>query len=142
MNTDYLEHANLTVKDIDAMVHFIRSALPGWRVRGQGTMDWFGKTIRWLHVGTDTFYIALQDGGEGEGPHWATHHAGLKHLGLVVPSADDVVRRLEAAGYALDHWGGITPHRRSVYFIAHDGLQFEFVEYLSADIAERNAYAP
>ena len=140
MNSDYLEHANLTVTDIDAVVRFIRTALPAWSVRGQGTMDWFGKPVRWLHIGTEVFYIALMGGGEGHWPHWTSHQAGLKHLGLVVDSVDEVVRRLDAAGYPLDHWGGASAHRRNVYVIAPEGLQFEFVEYLSVNLAERNAY--
>ena len=138
---DYLEHANLTVTDIDAVVRFIRTALPAWHVRGEGTMDWFGKPVRWLHIGTDHFYVALMGGGEGHWPHWTSHQAGLKHLGLVVASVDEVVHRLEAAGHPLDHWGPTNPHRRNVYVIAPEGLQFEFVEYLSADVRERNAYA-
>ena len=140
MNSNYLEHANLTVTDIDAVVRFIRTALPAWSVRGQGTMDWFGKPIRWLHIGTEAFDIALMGGGEGDWPHWTSHQAGLKHLGLVVDCVDEVVRRLDAAGYPLDHWGGASAHRRNVYVIAPEGLQFEFVEYLSVDVAERNAY--
>ena len=140
MNSDYLEHANLTVTDIDAVVRFIRTALPAWSVRGQGTMDWFGKPVRWLHIGTEVFYIALMGGGEGHWPHWTSHQAGLKHLGLVVDSVDEVMRRLDAAGYPLDHWGGASAHRRNVYVIAPEGLQFEFVEYLSVNLAERNAY--
>ena len=141
MITDHLEHANITVKDVDATARFIGTALPAWRVRGQGTMDWFGTTIRWLHVGTDTFYLALQSGGQGDWPHWRSHTTGLKHLGLVVASVDAVVARLTGAGHALDHWGAETPGRRSVYVVSPDGLQFEFVEYLTPDLAVRNAYA-
>ena len=54
---------------------------------------------------------------------------------------DEVVHLLEAAGHPLDHWGLANPYRRNVYVIAPEGLQFEFVEYLSADVRERNAYA-
>ena len=45
------------------------------------------------------------------------------------------------AGHPLDHWGPANPYRRNVYVIAPEGLQFEFVEYLWADVRERNAYA-
>ena len=48
--------------------------------------------------------------------------------------------RLAAAGYPLDHWGGQTASRRSVYVVDPDSVQFEFVEYLSEDVALRNAY--
>jgi hypothetical protein len=139
MNSNCLEHANLTVKNIDAVIQFITTALPTWAIRGQGSMDWFGKRIRWLHVGTATCYLALQDGGEGEGLKWTGHRVGMKHLGMVVPSLAAVTDRLAAAGYPMDHWGGTHPHRKSAYFTAEE-LQFEFVEYVSANERERNDY--
>lgn len=135
-----LEHANLTVQDIDRSLAFLTTALPGWRVRGGGTLDWYGKTIRWVHLGTATQYLALQGGGEGPGLDWTGHRTGVKHLGFVVPSVDAVVDRLAAAGLGIDHWGGDTPHRRSVYVMAGDDLQVEFVEYDTDDPALRNTY--
>lgn len=141
MKQDYVEHVNITVKDLDRTVAFLLAALPSWRVRGQGTMLWFGKQMRWLHVGTDSSYLALQDGGEGDGPDWTGPAVGTKHIGIVVPSADQVADRLVAAGHAIDHWGGDHPFRRRAYFMDPDGLQFEFVEYLSDVPAERNDYS-
>ena len=141
MNTPHLEHLNLTVRDVESTTRFLRAALPSWRVRGGGEMDWYGKTIRWQHVGDEHFYLALQGGGEGEVTPWQSHRLGPKHVGLVVPSVDAAVQRLAEAGYALDHWGGATPGRRSVYVVDPDSVQFEFVEYLTDDLAQRNAYA-
>ena len=139
--TDVLEHANITVRDIDATLHFIQAALPAWRVRGGGTMDWYGKPIRWVHVGTDHSYLALQSGGVGDEIDWTSHQVGTKHIGIVVASVDAVVERLVSAGHALDHWGGTDAHRRSAYFICRGSVQFEFVEYSSEVAAERNRYA-
>jgi catechol 2,3-dioxygenase-like lactoylglutathione lyase family enzyme len=136
-----LEHINITVRDIERSTRFLLAALPGWRVRGEGRMDWFGKLITWRHVGDDDFYIALQGGGEGDVMNWQSHLLGPKHVGLLVPSVDEAVSRLALAGYALDHWGGATPSRRSVYVVDPDSVQFEFVEYLCDDPAARNAYA-
>lgn len=136
-----LEHLNVTVRDIDATTRFLLLAMPTWQVRGGGEMDWYGKTIRWQHVGDANVYLALQGGGEGEHPSWQSHQRGLKHVGLVVPSVAAVVQRLAEAGHPLDHWGGATPARRSAYVMAPDGLQFEFVEYHTDDPALRNAYA-
>jgi catechol 2,3-dioxygenase-like lactoylglutathione lyase family enzyme len=141
MNPAYVEHVNITVKDLDKTVAFILAALPDWRIRGQGAADWFGKPARWLHVGTDASYLALMDGGEGTGLRWTGHQVGMKHVGIVVPDVQAVVERLAAAGHALDHWGGEHPFRRSIYFIERDELQFEFVEYRSNAPAERNDYA-
>jgi hypothetical protein len=70
MDHAYVEHANVTVCDLDEVKDMLLCALPGWRVRGEGTMDWFGqRKIRWLHVGTEHSYIALQSGGEGVADH-------------------------------------------------------------------------
>jgi hypothetical protein len=141
MRCAYLEHANITVRQIAPAVDFLLAALPGWRVRGEGRMDWYGKSIRWLHVGDDSHYLALQDGGEGEAPAWQGHALGVKHLGIVVPDLDALVARLRAAGHAMDHDGGAHPHRRRAYYAPDALLQIEFIEYLSALPAERNAYA-
>jgi len=137
-----IEHVNITVKDVDRSTRFLLSALPGWRVRGENRMEWYGKTITWRHVGDDTFYIALQGGGEGDPPDGSRHDTGPKHVGLVVPSVDAVVQRLAVAGYPLHHWGAASPGRRNVYIDDPDSVQFEFVEYLTDDVARRNAYAP
>jgi hypothetical protein len=51
-----LEHANLCVRDIEAMIRFLQTAFPEFRVRGEG-MSNDGR--RWAHVGTDETYIAL-----------------------------------------------------------------------------------
>lgn len=136
-----LEHANLTVRDLERALRFILAALPHWRVRGGGTMDWAGRPIRWLHVGDEHQYLALQSGGEGAAPDWQGHATGVKHLGFIVPDVDAVVARLQAAGFALDHWGGRTELRRSAYWVDEDGLQFEFVEYATGPLARRLEYA-
>lgn len=140
MSNEYLEHINATVKDLDLALHFLLTAMPSWRVRGRGKMDWFGKPIEWVHVGTDQSYIALQSGGEGNGLNWREHQVGVKHIGLVVPSLADVMSRLAQAGFTVDHLGPTHPHRKSAYFIQADNLQFEFIEYLSELVTERNAY--
>jgi catechol 2,3-dioxygenase-like lactoylglutathione lyase family enzyme len=139
-STSFVEHVNATVPDIDQALRFFTHAVPTWRRRGGGSMDWYGKTIPWLHVGDDQHYIALQGGGEGAGPDWQTHQAGIKHVGIVVPSVHEVVQRLQDAGFALDHWGGETAHRLSVYFLLDSAFQVEFVEYKTQDAALRNLY--
>lgn len=140
MSTGYLEHANVTVQDMDRAITFLMTALPDWRVRGGGEMDWYGKRIRWHHVGNDDSYLALQGGGEGAPPPSGGHHLGAKHLGFVVPDLDALVSRLAQAGFAADHYGPEHPYRRRVYFCPDDLLQIEFIQYLSEDPALRNAY--
>jgi catechol 2,3-dioxygenase-like lactoylglutathione lyase family enzyme len=141
MSIATLEHVNLTVSNLERSLRFVQTALPDWRVRGESRMDWFGKPIQWVHVGTDQVYLALQSGGEGLALDWQSHHTGVKHVGLVVSNLDATVARLTEAGFALDHWGGSSAYRRSAYFVEAGSVQFEFVEYLSDDVALRNHYA-
>ena len=141
MPTEYLEHANITVRNLDTALQFLQLALPTWQVRGQGRMDWFGKPIRWLHLGTASHYIALQSEGEGATLDWQSHAVGVKHLGLVVPDLAALQTRLTAAGHALDHPGGKHPHRRSVYYQMDGLVQIEFMQYLSDQTAQRNDYS-
>ena len=51
-----LEHANLTVRDIDGMIRFLETAFPEFQVRGEGTSQ---DGSRWVHIGTHETYIAL-----------------------------------------------------------------------------------
>ena len=94
-------------------------------------MDWFGKTIRWQHVGWTTATWPCKGGGEGARPDWQTHRLGVKHLGFVVSDLDAVVRRLTEAGFPVDHGVPDHPHRRRVYFSPDDLVQAEFIQYLS-----------
>ena len=52
-----------------------------------------------------------------------------------------MIERLRQHGYELDHLGGEHPHRKSVYYLDGNNLQFEFVEYLSERTDERNDYS-
>lgn len=101
------------------------------------------RLIRRLHIGTERSCIALQSGGAGiadQYPEWRSSALGTKHIGIVVPSLNETLQRLAAAGYTPDHWGGAHPFRKSAYVLAREGLQFEFVEYLSLNLGERNDY--
>jgi len=127
-----LEHANLTVSSIDAAVRFLSSAFPDFRVRGSGVAN--GKP--WAHVGTDDTYLALNESSDqpaAGGP--------LNHLGYVVDDVDALADRLKAAGYREGFVSPPHPHRKRRYFHDADDLEWEFVEYLSDDPAERNDYS-
>jgi catechol 2,3-dioxygenase-like lactoylglutathione lyase family enzyme len=127
----YLEHANINVKSIDECVRFLTAACPDFEIRHQGIDD----GTPWAHVGTDATYIALN-----ETPEMGFPAEPLNHLGFVVDDADALAARLQAAGFRE---GFITPahaHRKRRYFFDADGLEWEFVEYLSDDPAEYNGY--
>lgn len=133
-----LEHVNITATDVDATVQFFQTAMPELKIRGEGTGE---LCKRWVHLGTSTSYIAIEDRGVREaGPHVAYQHPGVNHLGFVVADSEAVSRRLRAAGYregesSLDH-----RFRRRYYFYAPDGIEVEFVGYLTDHRDEQNDY--
>ena len=134
-----LEHANLIVRDVDGMVRFLETAFPDFRVRREGT-SWYGR--RWLHIGTDDTYIALNEASEERAEPWVPYmgRPGLNHLGYEVDDAGALRTRLADAGYRDSTVPNDHPHRRRVYFYDAEGNDWEFVQYLSEDAAKRNDY--
>ena len=135
-----LEHANLIVRDVDETIRFLRTAFPEFRVRGEGK-TWHG--VRWVHVGTDATYVALNEATREPAERWVPYAGkpGLNHLAFEVDDADALRTRLRAAGYEDSTVPNAHPHRRRVYFHDAEGNDWEFVQYLSEDPAERNDYA-
>ena len=132
-----LEHANLSVTDVEATTRFITTALPEVRIRGEGH-DSAGRP--WRHVGNEHFYVALQEVGAGafRAPYGDT--AGLNHLGWEVEDTEAVEARLRDAGFEPNLHIDDHPARRRVYFHDPDGNDWEFVQYLTEDLAARNSY--
>ena len=134
-----LEHANLLVRDVDGMLRFLQTAFPAFRVRREGKGS-LGQ--RWLHVGTDDTYIALNEATEAPADSWVPYcgKPGLNHLGYEVDDVEALRRRLAEAGYRDSTVPNQHPHRRRVYFYDCEGNDWELVEYRSDDPAERNDY--
>jgi catechol 2,3-dioxygenase-like lactoylglutathione lyase family enzyme len=135
-----LEHANLHVKDLYAVLRFVQTAFPEFRVRGQGT-SWTG--ARWIHVGSDESYLALYQASHEPAEPWEPYGGkpGLNHLGFEVDDAEGLRKRLAEGGYRESTVPNAHPHRRRVYFYDPDGNDWEFVQYLTGDPALRNDYA-
>ena len=134
-----IEHANLAVRDVDATVRFLQIAFPTFRIRGEG------RTLagaRWLHVGTDDVYLALQDAPAAPAEPWVPYGGkpGLNHLGFEVDDAEALRARMRAAGYEDSTFPNAHPHRVRVYFHDLEGNDWEFVEYRSEVPTERNDY--
>lgn len=95
----YLEHANITVPDIDAAIAFLQMVEPAFAVRHDASP---AGTYRWAHIGTDQGYIALQEPHVDAAPqpaHRPYKDYGVNHLGWVVDDLHAVVCRLEEHGY-------------------------------------------
>ena len=134
-----LEHANLAVRDVDATIRFLQTAFPEFRVRREGkTSD----GLRWVHVGTEETYLAINESSAEPAEAWVAYGGkpGLNHLGYEVDDVEDVRARLTAAGYRDSTVPNEHPHRKRVYFYDAEGNDWEFVQYLSDDPAERNDY--
>ena len=136
--TTRLEHANIFVRDIEASLEFLRCAFPDFVVRREGTHE--GR--RWMHVGNDDTYIALNQASAEPAERWVPYAGkpGVNHLGYEVDDAKALRERMRAAGYRDSTVPNDHPFRKRVYFYDPDGNDWEFVEYLSDDPAKRNDY--
>ena len=132
----YVEHANVSVTDVDEAIRFFTTAMPDFRVRhdsGPGPK-------RWVHLGSDSTYMSIgqmPDPAEGQFEH---HRPGYNHVGFAVEDADALRERMLSAGYREGFVPEPHPQRKRVYFIDNDGMEYEFVQYYSDDFAKRNDY--
>ena len=137
--TTKLEHANLCVDDIDGMIKFLQTALPDFIIRHDETgID----GDRWVHIGNDTTYIALNNSTQKDSSDWAPYSGkpGVNHLGYMVDNAEQVRSRLLAADFIESTVENNHPFRKRLYFYDPEGRDWEFVEYLSEKLEERNDY--
>ena len=134
-----LEHANLCTRDIEGMTRFLKTAFPEFRVRGEGISQ---DGTRWVHVGTDETYIALGEARLEPEKQWTPYAGmpGVNHLAYEVDDAEALRERLKAAGYKESTPPNSHPFRKRVYFYDPEGNDWEFVQYLSEDPAQRHDY--
>lgn len=133
-----LEHANICVRDIEPMMHFLQTAFPDFPMRGEGKSR---DGTRWVHIGTNDTYIALGQAKAGS-RNWMPYSGepGVNHLAYEVDDVESLRARLNSAGYRESTIPNAHPHRKRVYFYYPDGNDGEFVQYFSQDPAERNDY--
>jgi catechol 2,3-dioxygenase-like lactoylglutathione lyase family enzyme len=133
-----LEHANLYVSDVEAMIRFLKTAFPEFRVRGEGKSH----GTQWVHVGTDNTYIVLNPTKANSERHWVPYSGepGVNHLAYEVDDVESLRVRLKAAGFRESTPPNAHPHRKRVYFYDPCGNDWEFVQYFSQNPAERNDY--
>ena len=134
-----LEHANLTVRDIEGMIRFLETAFPEFQVRGEGNSQ---DGSRWVHIGTHETYIALSPANAKPEKRWVPYRGlpGVNHLAYEVDDVEALHHRLKSAGYKDSTVPNAHPHRKRVYFYDPEGNDWEFVQYLSQDPAERHDY--
>lgn len=142
----YLEHVNLRIPSIAKAKALLTAAFPDFRERGSGYGPTYGY---WAHIGNDEHYLAFsqrEKPGEEDGeliePYEYQQAYRLLHFGFVVENVGDVMARLEAAGFQPDDISDLDthPHRRRVYYLDGNGIEYEFIQYLSDKPEERNDY--
>lgn len=121
-----LEHANVTVSDLDRSAKMLGDVF-GWTVRWEGASKTQGRSI---HVGGTDSYIALykERVAEASKEDSYTTVAGLNHLAVVVDDLDAVEAKVKAAGYEPNSHQDYEPGTR-FYFEDHDGIEYEVVSY-------------
>jgi catechol 2,3-dioxygenase-like lactoylglutathione lyase family enzyme len=133
-----MEHANLHVRHFDDAVRFLKTAFPEFHVRSESVRD----GLRWMHIGTDETYIALNETNVDRNPELKPYDGrpGINHLGYEVDDVDALQKRLAAAGFRDSTYPNNHQYRKRVYFYDADGNDWEFVQYFSDKSSERNDY--
>jgi catechol 2,3-dioxygenase-like lactoylglutathione lyase family enzyme len=122
MSQGTIEHANLTVSDVDRSSQLFQ-ALLGWRERWRGEAMNGGETI---HVGDERSYLALYTDRQ---PHARFGKgAPLNHVGVVVDDLGAAEQVVLDAGLETFNHADYEPGRR-FYFFDWDGIEFEVVSY-------------
>ena len=132
----YLEHANITVNDLQEAIRFFQSAFPHFKIRGGGN-----DMREWIHLGDDDTYIAINQAKQsGLKADKNYDKIGINHLGFVVQNVEEIANNLLSNGYKRDFPKEVEQFRIRDYFADADGNQYEFVQYLSDKPKEKNSY--
>lgn len=132
----YLEHANITVNNLESAVDFFTTAFPHFKIRGGGKGD-----REWIHLGDDDTYLALNQTTLTQTPQDKNYNRiGINHLGFVVKDVEEIAQRLLKKGYLRDYPKQVEKYRIRDYFADAGGNQYEFVQYLSDSPSEKNSY--
>ena len=132
----YLEHANITVNDLQEAIKFFQTAFPHFKIRGGGN-----DMREWIHLGDDNTYIAINQAKQSDLKADKNYdRIGINHLGFVVQDVEEIANNLLSNGYKRDYPKQVEQFRIRDYFADADGNQYEFVQYLSEVVQEKNSY--
>lgn len=123
MNSGILEHANLSVTQIDRVADLL-CAMLGWSVRWRGDHHLGGETA---HVGNADCYVSLYTREDVGGDY--SKGQPLNHLGLRVADLDAAEALVKAHGLTPFSQGKYEPGPRTFYFFDWDGIEWEVVSY-------------
>lgn len=135
-----IEHANITVPDIDVALKFLKIVAPDFVLRKDVKKEGH---YRWAHIGNDSFYIALQEPHLVDEPTdgcTSYENSGVNHLALIVSDIDKIEQELVQAGYQKSVDTPVEKYRKRIYYYDNEGFEWELIEYLSDDPSERYLY--
>ena len=133
----YLEHANITVSNLQEAIKFFQTAFPHFKIRGGGN-----EMREWIHFGDDDTYIAINQAKQNDLKADKNYDKiGINHLGFVVQDVEEIANNLLNNGYKRDYPKQVEQFRIRDYFADADGNQYEFVQYLSEVVQEKNSYS-
>ncbi|WP_432472995.1 VOC family protein [Amphritea sp. HPY] len=135
-----LEHANITVPDIDEAIRFIQIVAPDFEVRKDVIP---AASYRWAHIGNDEYYFALQEphlDATPQQPRKSYKNFGVNHIALVVENLSEIETKLVAAGYRRSIDTPTEKHRKRLYFFDRFDFEWELVEYSSTKPSEKFLY--
>jgi catechol 2,3-dioxygenase-like lactoylglutathione lyase family enzyme len=124
-----LEHAFLTVRDLERSLRFYRTLLPEWEIRWEGTSR---RGQRWVHFGDPRgaagSYLSLHEMGSAKKSLDVPYeYVRIEHLGVAHADVSEVVRRAREAGLHPTDEVDADGFRRA-YFQDPDGIELEFVQ--------------
>jgi len=99
MKATSIEHANITVPDIDVALKFLKIVAPDFIIRKDKKPE---GSYRWAHMAMITSMIALQEPHLQKEPtvgSTAYENSGVNHLALIVSDLDSIEEALIEAGY-------------------------------------------
>ncbi|MEM9075816.1 MAG: VOC family protein [Bacteroidota bacterium] len=132
----YLEHANITVNNLQEAISFFQTAFPHFKIRGAGN-----GLREWVHLGDDRTYIAINQAIHADKKVVKDYDgAGINHIGFVVPNVGEIAENLLKSKYKRSYPKQVEQFRIRDYFLDADGNEYEFVQYLSEVQEERNSY--
>ncbi|MDN3643227.1 VOC family protein [Lutimonas halocynthiae] len=135
-----IEHANITVPDIDAAISFLKIVAPDFEVRKDEKPS---NSYRWAHIGNEDYYFALQEPHLDADPKKRLQpykNYGINHMALVVSKLQEIEETLLDHGYRRGIDTPIEKHRKRAYFLDNADFEWELVEYLSEKPSEKYLY--
>ncbi|ARV59991.1 bleomycin resistance protein [Nostocales cyanobacterium HT-58-2] len=124
MNFIRFEHINVSCKNIDETKKFYQTLFPDWYVRAEGVFN--GR--RWIHLGNNQFYLALNHEPGQERLHILYENIGINHVGFVIKDGEAMKKLLKTEN--IEYYTMTAPEtKHRIYVNDPDGNEIELVEY-------------